>query len=272
MDSANSDRHSSLSHPGPVISISFNDVRTTAPESISRNQLRRRLEQLLLADASVDAFCLDYFPEVHKQFSAGMERTRKFNLLLLISDPTELNERLAQYEIECSALEQPSLPQNLPHVVFPINLLCRRLGLLGLSGALMTMFIGGTSFQRERLHDHAPPISATPVPPPLSPPAPVMARVPWLTSEPSGAIVIDAQTGRELGQTPWPSEPRTSLISLPAGPLRLCLRLPEFRHALVTLDFRAETALPIHVRLHTEAAREPDLGQEECYDRTPLIL
>lgn len=44
--------------------------------------LRQRLVEVLRTDAELDAFCSDYFPEVHQQFSLGMDRLHKFNLLI----------------------------------------------------------------------------------------------------------------------------------------------------------------------------------------------
>lgn len=45
--------------------------------------LRRLLSELLRSDPDFDAFCLDHFPDIHRRFSSGMERTQKENLLLL---------------------------------------------------------------------------------------------------------------------------------------------------------------------------------------------
>ena len=42
----------------------------------------------------LDAFCLDYFPEVAAEFTSGMLRTEKENLLLRMRSPVEILERL----------------------------------------------------------------------------------------------------------------------------------------------------------------------------------
>lgn len=62
---------------------------------IDRNELRRLLNEVLYTDADLDAFCLDYFPEIQQRFSAGMDRIQRVNLLLqLVSDPEIILDQL----------------------------------------------------------------------------------------------------------------------------------------------------------------------------------
>lgn len=49
-------------------------------------QVRRLLAELLRSASDFDAFCLDYFPAVHRQFGNSMDRTQKENLLLQHAD------------------------------------------------------------------------------------------------------------------------------------------------------------------------------------------
>lgn len=49
---------------------------------MDRGTLRKRIDQLILSDADLDAFCLDHFYDIHLRFSAGMNRIEKVNLLL----------------------------------------------------------------------------------------------------------------------------------------------------------------------------------------------
>lgn len=56
-------------------------------ETARRPVLRRLLRKLLRGDADLNAFCLDYFPEVHRRFADGMDRMGKVNLLLEQSEP-----------------------------------------------------------------------------------------------------------------------------------------------------------------------------------------
>lgn len=58
-----------------------------------RAELRHLLNRALKSDSSLDAFCLDYFPQVHCQFSGGMDRNAKLNLLLQ-ENLDELRHRL----------------------------------------------------------------------------------------------------------------------------------------------------------------------------------
>lgn len=57
--------------------------------------LRRQLDQTLRTDADLDAFCLDYFPDVFRRFGTQMERTQKVNLLLqLVPDHRQILRQL----------------------------------------------------------------------------------------------------------------------------------------------------------------------------------
>jgi len=51
-------------------------------EHVDTPTLRRLFAELLRTVPEFDAFCLDYFPEVHRQLGPGMERTQRENLLL----------------------------------------------------------------------------------------------------------------------------------------------------------------------------------------------
>lgn len=65
-----------------------------------RAQVRRQLDSVLRTDTKLDAFCLAYFPDVHRRFARGMERTDKVNLLLSVEDASaivaKLHERASQ--------------------------------------------------------------------------------------------------------------------------------------------------------------------------------
>lgn len=60
------------------------------PQSIDRHQLRTLLELALETDSDLDAFCLDFFPTVHKRISNGMDRLAKVNLLLDLGESTSI--------------------------------------------------------------------------------------------------------------------------------------------------------------------------------------
>ncbi len=71
-----------------------------------RPVLRKLLRTLTRTDADFDAFCMDYFSQVHARFSQGMDRLSKVNLLLELTEPTDVLKRLReQYRNDHSALE-----------------------------------------------------------------------------------------------------------------------------------------------------------------------
>ena len=51
-------------------------------QSLSAAEQRKWLDSRFATDADFDAFCLDSYPDIHKQFSTGMSRTQKTNLLI----------------------------------------------------------------------------------------------------------------------------------------------------------------------------------------------
>ncbi len=58
----------------------------TAP--MSRATIRKRLEYM--PDSEFMALCLDYFPDAHREFSGGMIKTEKINLLLQLVTPDKI--------------------------------------------------------------------------------------------------------------------------------------------------------------------------------------
>ena len=56
--------------------------------------IRKLLDQVYPTDSSLDAFCIDHFPYVHKLFSSGMDRTAKVNMLLVHVSHLELHNHL----------------------------------------------------------------------------------------------------------------------------------------------------------------------------------
>lgn len=69
-------------------------IEDSAMSSISTSQLRVILQQTLLTDSLLDAFCIDNFPEVYRQFTNSMDRTHKLNLLLLAVPAVTVWEQL----------------------------------------------------------------------------------------------------------------------------------------------------------------------------------
>jgi hypothetical protein len=73
--------------------------------SISVAEVRKLLASQLPTIDGLDAFCLDHFPEVAKQLSDTMSRTRKENILLQSVAAEEIQASL------CSAALPSGLPQ-----------------------------------------------------------------------------------------------------------------------------------------------------------------
>lgn len=58
--------------------------------------LREQLDRTFRTDQDFDAFCLDFFPDVKRRFSAGMDRVGKTTLLLELKDEADVSGALAQ--------------------------------------------------------------------------------------------------------------------------------------------------------------------------------
>lgn len=84
---------------GPRVDLPVQAPRTicvqgTGDRMPTMRSLRQVLTQVLRTDPDLDAFCHDFFPEVFKRFSMGMDRVTKATLLLSIADSKEILDRL----------------------------------------------------------------------------------------------------------------------------------------------------------------------------------
>lgn len=191
----------------------------------SAAHLRNLLRQALPGDSDLEAFCIDYFPDVYRRFSLGMDRQAKLSLLLLYAEPDRIRAALAAVlRCETAPAIRPSvsLPDDGfdgasralvdPLAVLPLsNPRYRTLRLLGLS-TLALVFVGITLYT---IHDQR------------AAPRTAVASV-VLRSTPPGAEVWDLRKGRALGTTPLFIDP-----SLP--PLAVCLRSPGFHDEVLSL-------------------------------------
>lgn len=97
------------------------DVSVTQEPPMRTAQLRRMLNAILIADSDLDAFCLDYFPQIKRRFTDGMERTRKLNILLEQVPPEQLIKVLRDYDKErFDKLFQEQSASGSPSVPIPI--------------------------------------------------------------------------------------------------------------------------------------------------------
>lgn len=245
--------------------------------SVSPSQLRRLLEQALPSDAQLEAFCIDYVPAVQRQYSAGMERTQKLNLLLASTAPEELLDYLRSHAATAAWREQerPALPISSTATsrrwVAPIvGFGCAVAGALG--AVVLAVGLYGPRDRSASSESAAarPALSA-----PANQDSPAAVALAWLTSEPSSALVYAVPSGRSLGQTPWTPELVPPWEPFPKGGVQVCLRSAGFIPALVRLEPAADPSRPrsIHVRLQREprAVLQRDLGQEICNVPTPII-
>ncbi len=60
--------------------------------------MRKLLNKVLKSDSDLEAFCLDYFPQVSGRFSTGMDRIQKTNILLQQSDLELIVDALRQHD------------------------------------------------------------------------------------------------------------------------------------------------------------------------------
>lgn len=78
-------------------------VRTTSIPTMA--SLRQLLGQVFRLDSDLEAFCLDYFPDVLGRFTGGMDRTRKVTILLQLADRQKIVEALRRSQREFSRIE-----------------------------------------------------------------------------------------------------------------------------------------------------------------------
>lgn len=80
---------------------------TATSQNPDRPTLRKRIDALLLTDAELETFCLDYFPSTQSQFGRGMTRTEKVNLLLQQEDLASLADKLRVF-----SEQPPNMPES----------------------------------------------------------------------------------------------------------------------------------------------------------------
>lgn len=66
----------------------------------SGRALRRYISDVLVTDSDLNAFCLDYYPAVHRSFGNGMDRHTKLDLLLAKAEVGPLLRNVREAEPE----------------------------------------------------------------------------------------------------------------------------------------------------------------------------
>lgn len=72
----------------------------TRSAGVKQTRLRKFIMKVMINDSDLDAYCLDYFPDVKGKFSNGMDRVAKVNLLLELEQSDEILRRLRESEPE----------------------------------------------------------------------------------------------------------------------------------------------------------------------------
>jgi len=245
--------------------------------SVSPSQLRRMLEQAMPSDAQLEAFCIDYVPAVHRQYSSGMERTQKLNLLLASTPPEELLEYLRCHAATVPGRELARPAPPIPPTATPQRRAGHIVGFgCAAAGAVGAVVLAvGLHWPRNRSASSESAATGHALSVLANHDSPVAIALPWLTSEPSPALVYAVPSGRPLGQTPWTPELAAPWDPLAKGGVKVCLRSAGFIPVLVRLEPAADPSRSrsIHIRLQREprAVSQRDLGQETCNVPTPII-
>jgi hypothetical protein len=66
------------------------------PPNITRSELRQVLQKQLPSEGEFDTFVQDFFTDVHRRFSSGMDRLQRTNLLFSMKEPAEIAAVLNQ--------------------------------------------------------------------------------------------------------------------------------------------------------------------------------
>lgn len=267
-----------------------------APSGISaRAAVRRQLDQELRTDGEINAFCLDYFPATQRLFTLGMDRQQKLNLLLEREDAQQISAQLVASKAAVTTLRAAPGCDPTASAAGSAKALGSALVLLTLAGlvvgglaptvkdrARQDLLLRGAeslgagivrlavSTERQELDGDLRPQLADNRSATTSPDEPDVL----VTSEPV-AVVVEAASGRVLGQTPWRAA-ATRWETLPAGgTLSVCLRRAGFVSALVELARPVATGAvcPVHIRLQRDIARAMEKAhQQELCNDTPTIL
>ena len=107
------------SHPVKTLHVRVKVRGDEAAASISAASLRKICDEAMRVDSDLEAFCVDYFPTVHRRFTRGMERVEKLNLLLSAAPADKiLNELKQAYPEAVAAIPieppRPALEEPVP--------------------------------------------------------------------------------------------------------------------------------------------------------------
>lgn len=181
---------------------------------LTPREIRQCLLQRLQTDAELDAFCLDYFPQVYNRFSNGMDRVTKMNLLLQVSDPEAILRCLEPGPREKGPVPRQKSPRP------------QRIGFLTLCGIALAGSIGIV------VNWHNPASRAD-------------SNLLIIETNPAGSeVIID---GEVAGYTPWSVPPHVAL------PRAICVRKVGFSDSQLTISNTQRPRLMINLRPAAQA-------------------
>lgn len=115
--------------------------------TIDRKALRKLIDQVLPRTVDLDAFCIDHFPDVYRQFAANHERIQKINLLFQLIDSDIIHKCLFEITTNIKPTHFSWNKVNLWRYFNPFYVMLS-LGLtLMLACAIIITFKGGCSIR-----------------------------------------------------------------------------------------------------------------------------
>lgn len=165
----------------------------------SSAEVRSLLERSIRSDADLNAFCLDYFPDVYRRFGSSMERVEKINLLLTQEpDLGQIVQRLSERFPEAEGRRAAALAERVDGVRLRI-----RVPILLAGAVLVALLAAGLMWRLGRLAPSPP--SQTPMPTES-------------VSSPAGAHPKQDAVPADHAASPTPGLPERP----PRPPLELC--------------------------------------------------
>lgn len=249
---------------------------------LTRSQVRQFLEFYLRTDAELDAFCLDHFPMVKRNFGAGMSRLQKINIFIEQADLIDISRCIRENykdlnndesfndknksNIQREAISHASVFNGSARFMRTVR---QSLWLVALVGTVGILFWRRIGFRTE-------PTMTPSIAPANSRPmgqAHPSSRM-TVDTQPTDALIFDAESGVMLGRSPWVVREST------LRPQRhICIWHADYLPARLMLSTEDIEKTSLLIRLQP-ASKSTFLGSghsgetnkaESCLAKTPLI-
>lgn len=251
-------------------------------DNLTRSQVRGLLEFFIRTDAELDAFCLDYFPTVKRNFSAGMSRLQKINLFLEQAELIEIDQCIREtftdlnvdqaLDSEATSNVQRRITCHDASVLTIFARFTRALGqplwCVAFMETLAIILLGWIVLRTE-------PIKTTNV---AQSNSRSMEQEPrsfgtTIDTQPTDALIFDAESGMMLGRSPWmvwqrAMRPQRNLCIWHADylPEHIVLSPKDMEKTLLLVRLRPKVK-PIHSKGHSGETNKA----ENCLAKTPLV-